>query len=66
MSAGLGVVLVLLAVLAATAYFALGRSGRAIRTTVEGAELSSRAMELDLTMKEMLRSVSAFQVSGAT
>ncbi len=65
MSAGLGVVLVLLAVLAATAYFALGRSGQAIRTTVEGAELTSRAMELDLTMKEMLRAVSAFQVSGS-
>ena len=65
MSAGLAVVLGLLAILAATAYFALGRSGRAIRTTVEGAELTSHAMELDLTMKEMLRAVSAFQVSGS-
>ncbi len=64
MSAGLGIVLVLLAILAGTAYFALGRSGKAIKVTADGAELASQAMELDLTMKDLLRSVSAFQVSG--
>ncbi len=65
MSAGLGVVLVLLALVATTAYFALGRSGSAIKQTADGAELASRAMDLDLTMKDLLRAVSAFQVSGS-
>jgi methyl-accepting chemotaxis protein len=65
MSAGVGVVVVLLCLVATTAYFALGRSGRALKQTAEGAELASRAMDLDLTMKDLLRSVSAFQVSGA-
>ena len=64
MSAGLGVVLVLLALVATTAYLALGRSGTAIKQTAEGAELASKAMDLDLTMKDLLRAVSAFQVSG--
>ncbi len=65
MSAGLGVVIVLLTLVAATAYLALGRSGRAIEQTVEGAEIASKATALDLAMKELLRSVSAFQVSGS-
>ncbi len=65
MSAGLGVVLVLLALVATTAYFALGRSGKAIRMTSDVAVVSERAMALDLSMKELLRSVSAFQVSGS-
>ena len=65
MSAGLGAVLVLLVLVATTAYFALGRSGQAIKQTADGAELASKAMDLDLTMKDLLRAVSAFQVSGA-
>ncbi len=65
MSAGLGVVLLVLTLVATTAYFALGRAGQGMRATAEGAELASKAMDLDLTMKELLRSVSAFQVSGA-
>jgi methyl-accepting chemotaxis protein len=65
MSAGLGVVLLVLTLVATTAYFALGRAGQGIRATAEGAEMASKAMDLDLTMKELLRSVSAFQVSGA-
>ncbi len=65
MSAGLGVVLVLLALVATTAYFALGRSGSAIKQTADGAEIASKAMDLDLTMKDLLRAVSAFQVSGS-
>ena len=65
MSAGLGVVLVLLALVATTAYLALGRSGRAIEQTVAGAEIAAKATSLDLAMKELLRSVSAFQVSGS-
>ncbi len=36
-----------------------------MRQTAEGAELASKAMDLDLTMKDLLRAVSAFQVSGA-
>jgi methyl-accepting chemotaxis protein len=65
MSAGLGVVLLVLTLVATTAYFALGRAGQGMRATVEGAEMASKAMDLDLTMKELLRAVSAFQVSGA-
>ena len=65
MSAGLGVVLLVLALVATTAYFALGRAGRGMRATAEGAALSAQAMELDLTMKEILRDVSSFQVSGS-
>ncbi len=65
MSAGIGVVMLLLCLVAATAYFALGRSGRALTQTAEGADLAARAMDLDLSMKDLLRTVSAFQVSGA-
>ena len=65
MSAGLGVVVLVLILVATTAYFALGRAGQGLRTIAEGAELASKAMDLDLTMKELLRSVSAFQASGA-
>ncbi len=65
MSAGLGVVVLVLILVATTAYFALGRAGQGMRAVVEGAELASKAASLDLTMKELLRSVSAFQASGA-
>ncbi|MFT3828951.1 MAG: methyl-accepting chemotaxis protein [Opitutaceae bacterium] len=65
MSAGVGVVMLLLCLVATTAYFALGRSGRALVQTAEGADLAAHAMDLDLSMKDLLRTVSAFQVSGA-
>ena len=65
MTAGLGIVLLVLALVAATAFFALGRAGLGMRATAEGASLSAQAMELDLTMNALLRAVAAFRVSGS-
>jgi methyl-accepting chemotaxis protein len=65
MAAGLGLVLLILSVVAATAYFALGRAGQGMRATADGAELAAQAMNLDLAMKDLLRAVSSFKVSGS-
>jgi len=65
MAAGLGLVLFLLFVVATTAYLALGRAGQGMRATADGAELAAQAMNLDLSMKDLLRAVSAFKVSGS-
>jgi hypothetical protein len=65
MAAGLGIVLVVLSAVAATAYFALGRAGQGMRATADGAELAAQAMSLDLAMQDLLRTVSGFKASGA-
>jgi methyl-accepting chemotaxis protein len=64
MSAGIAIVVVLLSIVAVSDYFALGRAGRALQDTAESADFAAKAAQLDATMKDMLRAVSAFQAGG--